>query len=492
MNQDVTPHPENNRKLYLMLGAALVVARIIGGFVLPVYDDAFITMRYARNLAHGAGFVFNPGEHVLGTTAPAFGIVLSLLQFLPMNASLSVRILNVICDVMTLFLTFRLFERSGMRSAGLLAALFFGLSPIMTRICDGGMEMNLFLLLSVSAILLYHDGRKTLSIVVSSMSYWLRPEAIVLVGVLLYVEWRQTGRSGSLRLAAVAAGCFLLPALVVYSYYGTVVSQSVIAKARNINQSIASNFRILLLPDVLSYLVVPFAIFGFVAALRGGGILRTVALWTTLYTLAFVIVRPHVWSWYTAPIQYGLYAMGAVGATTLIAPRLRPSWLRPAFFSPAASVLILVFWLAILYFRGPSKVTENVYAPLEKWCAAHLQQKSSALASDIGAIGFFSDAKIYDAAGLVWPQAQEFSNMKEILLSLQPDYVLLNATRENVSTFLAQDIATRYVPVDRFNEAGLKEIPVNADAYASDWSQDYIILKRRTAATPSPEENAPK
>src|SRR5262245_8954649 len=37
---------------------------------LAVYqvDDAFIVYRYARNLAHGAGFVFNPGERVEGVT----------------------------------------------------------------------------------------------------------------------------------------------------------------------------------------------------------------------------------------------------------------------------------------------------------------------------------------------------------------------------------------------------------------------------------------
>src|SRR6266571_4156489 len=31
-------------------------------------DDAFIVYRYAANLAHGYGFVFNPGERVEGVT----------------------------------------------------------------------------------------------------------------------------------------------------------------------------------------------------------------------------------------------------------------------------------------------------------------------------------------------------------------------------------------------------------------------------------------
>ena len=39
-------------------------------------DDAYITFRYARNLADGLGLVYNPGESVLGTTTPLWAILL--------------------------------------------------------------------------------------------------------------------------------------------------------------------------------------------------------------------------------------------------------------------------------------------------------------------------------------------------------------------------------------------------------------------------------
>ena len=41
-------------------------------------DDAFITYRYAANLAAGLGFVYNPGQSALSTTAPLYGLLLSL------------------------------------------------------------------------------------------------------------------------------------------------------------------------------------------------------------------------------------------------------------------------------------------------------------------------------------------------------------------------------------------------------------------------------
>src|SRR5215210_5968342 len=43
-------------------------------------DDAYITFRYARNLATGVGFVYNAGERVLGTTTPAYAMLLAALS----------------------------------------------------------------------------------------------------------------------------------------------------------------------------------------------------------------------------------------------------------------------------------------------------------------------------------------------------------------------------------------------------------------------------
>jgi hypothetical protein len=42
-------------------------------------EDAYITFRYARNIAQGVGFVFNPGELVLGTTTPLQTLLLAAL-----------------------------------------------------------------------------------------------------------------------------------------------------------------------------------------------------------------------------------------------------------------------------------------------------------------------------------------------------------------------------------------------------------------------------
>ncbi len=58
-----------------LVALAAIAARLATG-PHPI-DDAYITFRYARNLADGLGLVYNPGEWVLGTTAPLWATILA-------------------------------------------------------------------------------------------------------------------------------------------------------------------------------------------------------------------------------------------------------------------------------------------------------------------------------------------------------------------------------------------------------------------------------
>jgi arabinofuranosyltransferase len=55
------------RQLWLLSGGVLI-ALVWAWHLASCFDDAFISFRYARNLARGEGLVWNPGEHVEGYT----------------------------------------------------------------------------------------------------------------------------------------------------------------------------------------------------------------------------------------------------------------------------------------------------------------------------------------------------------------------------------------------------------------------------------------
>ena len=72
---------ESKRAEWLLVGALValaVLARLVPGQ--RIVDDAYITFRYARNIADGLGFVYNPGQPVLGTTTPLYTMLLAALS----------------------------------------------------------------------------------------------------------------------------------------------------------------------------------------------------------------------------------------------------------------------------------------------------------------------------------------------------------------------------------------------------------------------------
>ncbi|MFT5195159.1 MAG: hypothetical protein ACI9EW_000739 [Cellvibrionaceae bacterium] len=89
----------------------LIASRIAAASMLHVFDDAFITFRYAQNLANGIGFVYNPGEWVLGTTAPAYGLLVSIFELLRLPTPLAVTAMNILIDVGLFLFAVRLWPK---------------------------------------------------------------------------------------------------------------------------------------------------------------------------------------------------------------------------------------------------------------------------------------------------------------------------------------------------------------------------------------------
>src|ERR1700688_1940514 len=78
-DEHVTSSAKSRTYLALLIAAAGLIRIVIAARELPggLFDDAYVTLRHAANLIKGLGFVFNAGEHVLGTTSPLFALVLT-------------------------------------------------------------------------------------------------------------------------------------------------------------------------------------------------------------------------------------------------------------------------------------------------------------------------------------------------------------------------------------------------------------------------------
>jgi len=107
-------NPSSRITLVSIFTAAVIIRIVFHLSTHFMWDDAFITFRYADNLAAGHGFVYNIGEHVLGTTTPLFTLLLAAFRVIgvsPMNGSL---LIGLVCSGFTAILVYRLGLRWGM------------------------------------------------------------------------------------------------------------------------------------------------------------------------------------------------------------------------------------------------------------------------------------------------------------------------------------------------------------------------------------------
>jgi len=220
-------------------------------------DDSFITFRYARNILAGNGFVYNPGEHVLGTTTPLYTFLLTAVGLFSggTNAPFPViaMIINAMTDGVTCVFLYLIGRRFNAAIPGVGAALVWAVAPFSVTFAIGGLETSVYVLLIVSVVYAYITAHYTRAAFLAALSLLTRPDAILLLAPLaadrLWVILRGRSNTAERRAAdsaspATANGwgsalsellAFSLPVLIwlVFStfYFGNPVPHSIAAKS---------------------------------------------------------------------------------------------------------------------------------------------------------------------------------------------------------------------------------------------------------------------
>lgn len=125
-------------------------------------DDAYISYRYAQNLARGHGLVFNPGERVEGYSNLLYVLLLASFCSWPLHAGPdAIYAISVTLNLLFAAGAWALFARLAARrlspARAAAASLLFGLCPMIWLWTASGMETPLFLLLQI-ALWLAVDG----------------------------------------------------------------------------------------------------------------------------------------------------------------------------------------------------------------------------------------------------------------------------------------------------------------------------------------------
>jgi hypothetical protein len=449
------PNPSDAR---LLAGAGLValLGLVVGGAAAPFsYDDAWITFRYAYNLAAGHGFVYNPGERVFGTTAPGYALLVGLLS-LPAPEWVP-RIGGILCAIALSAVSTALYvfgARHRAALAGFVAGLVFLVNPL--ALDSFGGEMVPQAALATWGLVAASLGRPMLATLLGIGAAVLRPDGVVALAVILaWLAWRD--RRIPVRPLALAAGTLAIWFGALWMYFGTPLPDTLAAKqaqrTSGMWHAFGTDFVIWVLG--LSDVPTPFLVRtqpGFTAflALAVAGVFVLpwrrawwgLVAWPIALLLAYRQLRLPFYHWYAVPplvlmaVSAGLAAdamaraIGAILAWRIADPARRMHVRAGAAILVGAVVGAAVFpmgrhaWETRQWFPGPG---ERAYMVIGEWLARSTPPDASVGYLEVGFVGYYARRRIVDPFGLVTPGAGAAVASRDLTYAYRtrrPDFIL--------------------------------------------------------------------
>jgi arabinofuranosyltransferase len=198
---------------------AFIVVAILGALrawnLRFIQDDAYISFRYADNLARGLGLVWNEGERVEGYTNFLWTVIVAIPHAWGLDVELFVTLLGLALFTATLAMFYALvgaLTRSWVAAAA--ATLTLGLFPSFAAYATGGLETQLQTCLVITMVILVVSSiqRECPSALVSAaigttgaLAILTRMDSFVIVAPLIALyAWSIPAADGSRRLPAFA------------------------------------------------------------------------------------------------------------------------------------------------------------------------------------------------------------------------------------------------------------------------------------------------
>lgn len=487
-----------------LLTAYFVVAWVAAGFLMVNvasrlrFEDAMIVLRYARNLVRGDGFVFNVGEKVLGVTTPLHTLLSTFyVAFGGESAATWQNVAGIVALVAEGALLVALLARWGRPWAALPAGLCvlgsFNLSWLYF-----GMETHLFAALALAVLLLASKkeprrrsilrtpgrGTETALGLLLGLAFLLRYDAALLAALVGLERWLRQGRF-PWRMTQVFF-LVVLPWLVFAQlYFGSILPQPLRAKQgfaapaqyfETLYGYYRQTFERLLLAYSPSTRAAIWGSFGLPAVLALGvfSSLRTNSRFWVFWLYPALHVGVYgalgsdpnfTWHHYLLnPFGFAAVALAIdEGVRWILRWTDRRSGSRRSFGGPnrrrrgASAVLFLACLPLMLHLsrrvtheHRPDDLTRQLHL-MGDWLKAEYPSHASVLQPAIGILGWRSDLRLIDHAGLVTPglyfyNDQQCTPLDRVVTLYRPDLILQSPW----SAYDAADLG--YRPVHRFQD----------------------------------------
>lgn len=407
------------------------------------FDDAYITYRYARNIALGRGFVYNVGQPVLGTTTPVYTLLLAGLSFIWPDLPRLSHSIGVLAWMLCVPVIYGIGRARGRQRVGMAAAAFVALNPLFLGVL--GMETTLYVLLALSTFYLYLKEQPIWAALCAGLTFLARWDGILVVGVLLFAEMLKN--KGRFLRTGLACAVIIIPWLV-YSYvtFGSILPNTFFAKVgQGWNQGLGGAE---IGPFERGLVVIAASAYGenrlflLLPFLAGAGSLSAfyrkvkwwpLLLWTMTYIGGFVALGVLRFGWYYPPLVPTFALLTAEGIEAVaqsISLHLTRTAGRVAVMIALCALCLVpnVDWL-VKSQRTGIDAHSATYLEVARWLQTQTPPDSSVALLEIGIIGFYSDRTVVDTMGLVSPEmvghlGNWFQTLQFAINHYWPEYVV--------------------------------------------------------------------
>lgn len=436
---------KNRVVIWLALGIlALTFSLVYSNFI---QDDAYITYRYARNLSTGAGFVYNLGEPVLGTTTPLYTSLLAFFSFL---THLSVVHVSKIINALSLWIGAGFLYEIGVKEGKAIAvttSLLYITHPLLRL--SVGMESQFLVCMLIITVFTYTKRKWSITAILLGLLIVTRLETGLFALILLvhsYVGRRKRPYWITPAIAIVA--CWLIYSFLTFE---TLIPLSISAKL------VAIRIPFLLGGAVywtafagetgyynlfLFVFLVGFVFLFIKRSIEEGFFL--ILCWSAIYLLLASFFAGS-FPWYYVPLIPGFAIIVAYGIRNIALIPVFQGRLRPAQYGNRSRIILGVitgsllcihsfFWINDWkLYRGSA--FDHRFAPYQQvsdWLNEHATNEQSLATREIGYLGYFTEMKIIDQFGLVTPGIFPLVNegpeatLLYTLHNYNPDFVLID------------------------------------------------------------------
>ena len=485
--------------LALAVGVALFLLRtrqLAGpvGFATFPLDDSWIHLNFARNVAEGRGFAYNPGLPVSGSTAPLWTLALGgAFALFGSHPSLA-KALGCLAALAAACLSGRLaLVWTERRDLALLAASLTALSGPMVWGALSGMEVTLAALLVTGALAFNARGHSAPAAAALALAAVTRPESVILLPMFWLsgsLTWRRA--AGWLAPTAVCLGPWVAfnVATVGSPLPGTAAAKiegGLVGWLSGVREPLATALltrpwefaaewaRWLWLSDVMLPVFMLPGLWWL--GRRWGRAALAPALVLVVHPVAMALLAP-----YRGPgFQEGRYSIHllplaivvAVAAIRLLNLSGRWRWCASvAALAFAAGMVGALFPAATRYGWAVQNI-EAMQVHLGHWVASHTPPGARLALNDVGAIPYISRREVVDVMGLVTPAIIPFRREGEagVLRFLErscPDYLIVFPEWfPSISAMTGRFQPIYQVHLDHNTVAGAAEMVV----YETEWSR---------------------